>query len=376
MRILNSRAAVYVQSYLRSIAILSEKGDPTLLRESEYLLRAMPSSPTRNRKMEVVLFCVPFSCHGATFLIFFLLRYTYIFIFVDYSFCEKDHLTSQKEFFMYGQTSFSNTRIITRQTAHRYATVNTKIPSNVTGIASEAFQKKNMIQTIQFPSALSRIGARAFRSCNSLKSLSLPQEVAEIGTAAFADCVSMTTATLPASAKELPKDLFSENIKLKSVDFQGEDRLQMIHKNAFFRCQSLTSLVLPESVTEIEDRAFYRCKSLDQIYLPEGLKVIGNEAFYFCGIQTLQLPNSLEVLDRSAFFKCNNLEYVCLPRNVRHIGKWVFHGCNRLKVLEIRHDPEFIGEWIINRAATIRCYRGSKVDKYCQESGFNVEYLD
>lgn len=174
----------------------------------------------------------------------------------------------------------------------------------------------------------------------------------------------------------MPKDLFSENIKLKSVDFQGEDRLQMIHKNAFFRCQSLTSLVLPESVTEIEDRAFYRCKSLDQIYLPEGLKVIGNEAFYFCGIQTLQLPNSLEVLDRSAFFKCNNLEYVCLPRNVRHIGKWVFHGCNRLKVLEIRHDPEFIGEWIINRAATIRCYRGSKVDKYCQESGFNVEYLD
>lgn len=78
---------------------------------------------------------------------------------------------------MYGQTNFSNTRIITRQTAHRYATVNTKIPSNVTGIASEAFQKKNMIQTIQFPSALSRIGARAFRSCNSLKSLSLPQEV-------------------------------------------------------------------------------------------------------------------------------------------------------------------------------------------------------
>lgn len=99
VRILNSRAAVYVQSYLRSIAILSEKGDPTLLRESEYLLRAMPSSPTRNREMEVVLFCVPFSCHGATFLIFFLLRYTYIFIFVDYSFCEKDHLTSQKEFF-------------------------------------------------------------------------------------------------------------------------------------------------------------------------------------------------------------------------------------------------------------------------------------
>ena len=249
-------------------------------------------------------------------------------------------------------------------------------PSYIEGIATEAFQKKNIIQTIQFPSALSRIGARAFRSCNSLKELSLPGTMTELGVAAFADCSSMRRAMLPASVDALPKDLFAENIKLSSVEFHGEDRLQMIHKNAFFRCQSLTSLVLPETVTEIEDRAFYRCKSLDQIYLPEGLKVIGNEAFYFCGIQTLKLPDSLEVLDQSAFFKCNNLEYVCLPRNVRYIGKWVFHGCNRLKVLEIRHDPEFMGEWIINRAATIRCHRGSKVDKYCQESGFNVEYLD
>ena len=44
-------------------------------------------------------------------------------------------------------------------------------------------------------------------------------------------------------------------------------------------------------------------------------------------------------------------------------------------VLEIRHDPEYIGPWIINKAAKIRCYQGSKVDVYCQESGFEVEYL-
>ena len=107
-----------------------------------------------------------------------------------------------------------------------------------------------------------------------------------------------------------------------------------------------------------------------------GVKEIGSEAFYFCGIHSLELPDSLEVLDQSAFFKCNNLEYVRLPQNVRYIGKWVFHGCNRLKVLEIRHDPEFVGDWIINRSAAIHCYRGSKMDRYCQNNGFNVEYLD
>lgn len=65
-----------------------------------------------------------------------------------------------------------------------------------------------------------------------------------------------------------------------------------------------------------------------------------------------------------------------LPESIRRIEKWVFHGCARLQVLEIRHDPEYIGEWIINKAARIRCYRGSKVDAYCQESGFTVEYIE
>ena len=92
--------------------------------------------------------------------------------------------------------------------------------------------------------------------------------------------------------------------------------------------------------------------------------------------ETLELPESLEILDEKAFFKCTWLTEVCLPTHIRRIEKWVFHGCSRLKVLEIRHDPEYIGEWIINRAARIRCYQGSKVDRYCQESGFTVEYID
>ena len=121
--------------------------------------------------------------------------------------------------------------------------------------------------------------------------------------------------------------------------------------------------------------AFYRCKKLKNIYFPSGLKSIGSQAFYFCALENLELPDSLEYLDESAFFKCCQLTYVRLPESVKYIGKWVFHGCSRLKVLEIRHDPEYIGPWIINRAAAIRCYRGSKVDRYCQGNGFTTEYL-
>ena len=92
--------------------------------------------------------------------------------------------------------------------------------------------------------------------------------------------------------------------------------------------------------------------------------------------ESLELPDTVEMLDEKAFFKCMYLTEVKLPESIRRIEKWVFHGCARLQVLEIRHDPEYIGEWIINKAARIRCYRGSKVAAYCQESGFTVEYIE
>ena len=181
---------------------------------------------------------------------------------------------------------------------------------------------------------------------------------------------------IPASLTSIPKNAFNNGRKLNSLEFAPNSKLTFIGPNAFSECATLTEVVFPASLEEIDDRAFYKCKKLSCISFPGGdLRVIGKQAFYFCGMDSLQLPDSLEVLDESAFFKCCNLTSVVIPPNVRYLGKWIFHGCNRLQYLEIRHDPEFIGEWIINKAATIRCYKGSKVDRYCQQSGFKVEYF-
>ena len=134
-------------------------------------------------------------------------------------------------------------------------------------------------------------------------------------------------------------------------------------------------IVLPEKLEKVGPRAFYKCKELDGIQFPATLKEIEEEAFYQNGLTELHLPNGLVKISDSAFFKCTQLEYVRIPESVKIIGKWVFHGCNRLKVLEIPGDPEVVGDWIVNRSCTIRCRKGSKIDKYCQENDFLCEYL-
>ncbi|MDD6326347.1 MAG: leucine-rich repeat domain-containing protein [Lachnospiraceae bacterium] len=334
--------------------------------------------PTRNGNMERwFYFCTILSYFllqwviqaqhfSASLLYYFILRLQRIGLFTFAKEC----------FFMYSNDIYSQEeRVVTRKNAHLYLASDTQIPAHVRRIAKEAFQRRSIIETVRLPKGLTSIGQRAFNGCASLQEISIPSQVSELGSESFSNCDVLKTAQIAGSASTIPQGMFQEDRKLTTVCFHPQSQIQKIQKRAFSECKSLATLILPPGLTEINDRAFYRCKSLDAVRLPDHLRKIGGQAFYFCGFSSIEFPNSLEVLEESAFFKCTQLTYVRIPESVRFIGKWAFHGCNRLQYLEIRHDPDFIGEWIINRSATIRCYQGSKVDQYCQAAGFKVEYL-
>lgn len=101
-----------------------------------------------------------------------------------------------------------------------------------------------------------------------------------------------------------------------------------------------------------------------------------HECILFLRHGKLELPDTLETIDVKTFFKCTQLKEVKIPVSVRSIERGAFHGCNRLKILEFRHDPDFIGEELINKSTRIRCYQGSKVDAYCQEHDYITEYIE
>ena len=63
---------------------------------------------------------------------------------------------------MYYSTVSSNYRVITRTNANRYLSKNTRIPDHVYGIATEAFQGKTMIHTVNFPN-VPHFSRRIFR---------------------------------------------------------------------------------------------------------------------------------------------------------------------------------------------------------------------
>lgn len=234
-------------------------------------------------------------------------------------------------------------------------------------------QKNNVrIRTADLQ-AVRDIREEGFSGCTAMRAVTLGR-LQKLGKGAFSGCSKLKEAILPPSLTYMGKAVFRDNRRLSTAFFDRNCPIRTIPADSFSGCAALQRVELPRHLREIEDRAFYKCKELEELELPISLRRIGREAFYNCGFRELELPEGLVEIGEGAFRKCRNLEYIYLPDTLRKIGKWAFHGCTNLKVLEINHDPEEIGEWLTNKSCTIRCPKGSRMEEDARKYGMEVEY--
>ena len=121
-----------------------------------------------------------------------------------------------------------------------------------------------------------------------------------------------------------------KNSKLETYSIK--EWTKVVCYRAFWNCESLQSLTLPDSVTRIGVSAFSGCTSLQSVELPASLKRIGVSAFSGCtSLQSVELPTSLKCIESSAFSGCTSLQSVVLPASLKRIGVSAFSGCTSLQ---------------------------------------------
>ncbi|MDE5936688.1 MAG: leucine-rich repeat protein, partial [Ruminococcus sp.] len=78
--------------------------------------------------------------------------------------------------------------------------------------------------------------------------------------------------------------------------------------NAFEGCNSLTSIEIPDSVTNIKTAAFYGCSGLKSVIIPDSVINIGGNAFEDCSsLTSIEIPNSVTLITAYAFAGCDSL---------------------------------------------------------------------
>ena len=176
-------------------------------------------------------------------------------------------------------------------------------------------------------------------------------KVTAIGDSAFLRS-SITSISIPESVTNIGKYAFYYCSSLTSIGLS--EGLTCIGEYSFRNCSSLTSISIPESVTSIGDYAFYYCSGLTSIEFSEGLTCIGKYSFVGCSsLSSISLPESVTSIGDYAFWSCSGLTSITLPESVTSIGKYAFSGCSKLSSVNLSKNLSNIGIGAFNNCSKI-----------------------
>jgi len=133
---------------------------------------------------------------------------------------------------------------------------------------------------------------------------------------AFNGCSGLTSVTIPQSITQVGEGAFCGCKGLTFVNIPQS--ITKVGKSAFASCSGLTSITIPNSLTSIEDNVFDGCNSLASITIPNTVKTIGSKAFKGCGLTSITIPNSVTSIGDDAFCDCGGMEKVY----IEYIESW------------------------------------------------------
>ena len=184
------------------------------------------------------------------------------------------------------------------------------------------------------------ISSNAFNGAKNLESLFLPQTLEFIGENAFSNCAAMKKVQLSNTIKTNLFDFSS--LELTSVIFIGENSTipnwlmnNTTLKTITFDCPNLI---------QIPDSAFYACEALEDIILPNTIQTIGNYSFWGCSrIYKIELPTSLTKIGQSAFQSCTSLTSVNIKAPMSEIPPYCYANCSSLTSVVFGDNIKVIG---------------------------------
>lgn len=189
----------------------------------------------------------------------------------------------------------------------------------------------------------------SFPAKNSQKSYTIPDSVTSIKDLTF-KFSTLTSIVIPQSVTEIGKNVFSYAGNLTDLTFGADcDTTDTL----FGYINTLKKVKIGSSVPKIGDRMFISCTNLSDLQIEPGISSIGKETFRTCyGLTKVTLPNTVTSIGEMAFLDCRNLTDITIPDSVTEIGT----------------DALTTGGTV-----TIHCSANSYAEQYAKENGLNFQ---
>ena len=177
----------------------------------------------------------------------------------------------------------------------------------------------------------------------NIKEFTVPEGVTEIKENAFYDCDSLTSVTIPDSVTTIGDGAFSACISLESVTIGNG--VTSIGEDAFAHCDTLTTVTV-NSQAVVNSGCFSELSSLTSVTIGNSVTTIGDRAFDYCdSLTSVTIGNGVTSIGKDAFYYCDSLTSITIPDSVTTIGDCAFYDCDSLTSVTIPDSVTTIGAY-------------------------------
>lgn len=240
------------------------------------------------------------------------------------------------------------------------------IPETISAVGESCFYNCDSLETVIWSANASAIPYRCFYDCDALKSISVSGNVATVDDRAFYGCDMLSDIIMYAVPATIGTNVFNGTAITSAGPLGGDFDFQFawtetIPDNAFrsmntlveveipdgihsigsyaFYNTGLTSVVLPETVTEVSEYCFSNCYSLSEVVWSANATIISGSCFRNCSsLISFTVPEGITSIENRAFSGCGQLASVTIPDTVASIGSNVFSGCDSSLILYCTAD--------------------------------------